>query len=360
MVFGKNEIIRSIARCNRLRYDCVMSNSNRPTLQDVADAAGVSTATVSRVINAPDKVTLASRDRINAVIARLGYTPNFGARALATNRTNTVGAIIPSMANAMFASGVQSFQETLAEAGVTLLIGTSGYDPDAELRQIRSLLGHGASGLLLIGNDRPQETRDYLAQRNTPHVISWAISEGLFVGFDNRAAAYGATREVLALGHRQIGIIAGHCAGNDRARDRRDGMLAALAEHKDAQVTYQMEAQYRLEAGRAAFVEMMAQPLRPTAIMCGNDVLAAGAMMGARDAGMRVPEDISIVGFDDIGIASVVTPPMTTVRVPQIAMGQAAARLLLRKINGDAVQSVTLQTAFIKRGSLGPAPKKAS
>lgn len=337
-----------------------MNMRPRPTLQDVADAAGVSTATVSRALNDPDKVAQARRDRINAAIATLGYTPNFGARALATNRTNTVGAIIPSMANAMFASGVQAFQETLAEEGVTLLIGTSGYDPDNELRQIQSLLGHGASGLLLIGNDRPQTTRDYLASRKTPYVVCWSINDQgqHFVGFDNRAAAYGATREVLAEGHRHIGIIAGHCAGNDRARDRRDGMLQAMANQDGVSVTYQIEAIYRLEAGRAAFSQMMAQSQVPTAIMCGNDVLAAGAMMGARDAGLRVPEDISIIGFDDIGIASVVTPPMTTVRVPQIEMGQIAARLLLQLINGDTgAKSTTLQTEFIRRGSLGPAPK---
>lgn len=180
----------------------------RPTLQDVANLAGVSTATVSRALNDPDKVGQAARDRIDNAITVLGYTPNFGARALATNQTNTVGAIIPTLSNAMFASGIQAFQEVLSEAAVTLLIATSGYDPENELRQIKSLVSRGASGLLLIGNDRLDETRKYLATRRTPHVISWCYHDGadqLFVGFDNYAAAYDATQRVLANGHKRIG-----------------------------------------------------------------------------------------------------------------------------------------------------------
>ena len=104
----------------------------QPTLQDVANLAGISTATVSRALNDPDKVGQAARDRIDNAITILGYTPNFGARALATNQTNTVGAIIPTLSNAMFASGIQAFQEVLSEAGITLLIATSGYDPERQ------------------------------------------------------------------------------------------------------------------------------------------------------------------------------------------------------------------------------------
>lgn len=173
-----------------------MTNKTRPTLQDVADSANVSTATVSRALNDPDKVGQAARVRIDHAIATLGYTPNFGARALATNQTNTVGTIIPTLSNAMFASGIQAFQEVLAEAGVTLLIATSGYDPNNELRQIRSLVSQGASGLLLIGNDRLDETRKYLTTRRIPHVISWCFHDDInqmFVGFDNYTAASDAT-----------------------------------------------------------------------------------------------------------------------------------------------------------------------
>ncbi|MCO4847517.1 MAG: LacI family DNA-binding transcriptional regulator [Yoonia sp.] len=339
-----------------------MSTNARPTLQDVADLANVSTATVSRILNDPDKVGQAARDRVEHAIATLGYTPNFGARALATNQTNTVGAIIPTLSNAMFASGIQAFQEVLAEAGVTLLIATTGYDPKIELRQIRSLVSRGASGLLLIGNDRLDETRKYLATRRTPHVISWCFRDGadqMFVGFDNYAAAYDATRRVLAKGHKRIGIIAGDCTSNDRARARRDGAMAAVAATQDAQVVQVIPAPYRIDAGRQACEEMLRLACPPTALICGNDVLAAGAMIAARNHKLKIPDDISIVGFDDIGLASVVTPAMTTVRVPQIEMGRAAAGLLLDAVAGKPdLTGVRLDTQFIERGSLGPPPKK--
>jgi LacI family transcriptional regulator len=338
-----------------------MNNKARPTLQDVASSAGVSTATVSRALNDPDKVGQAARDRIDHAITVLGYTPNFGARALATNKTNTVGAIIPTLSNAMFASGIQAFQEALAEAGVTLLIATSSYDPEVELRQIKSLVSRGASGLLLIGNDRLDETLKYLATRRTPHVISWCFHEGsdqFFVGFDNYAAAYNATQRVLAQGHKGIGIIAGDCITNDRARARRDGIIAAVDAASDAQVVQVIEAPYRIDAGRQACEEILSFANRPTALICGNDVLAAGAMVAARNLNLKIPDDISIVGFDDIGLASVVTPPMTTVRVPQIEMGRAAAALLLDLVAGKPdLVGVRLDTQFIERGSLGPAPR---
>lgn len=338
-----------------------MNNKARPTLQDVAISACVSTATVSRALNDPDKVGQAARDRIDHAIAVLGYTPNFGARALATNKTNTVGAIIPTLSNAMFASGIQAFQEALAEAGVTLLIATSSYDPEAELRQIKSLVSQGASGLLLIGNDRLDETLKYLATRRTPHVISWCFHEGpnqFFVGFDNYAAAYNATQRVLAQGHKCIGIIAGDCTTNDRARARRDGIIAAVDAAADTQVVQVIEAPYRIDAGRQACEEILSFANQPTALICGNDVLAAGAMVAARNLDLKIPDDISIVGFDDIGLASVVTPTMTTVRVPQIEMGRAAAALLLDLVAGKPdLVGVRLDTQFIERGSLGPAPR---
>lgn len=338
-----------------------MKKNTTPTLEDVARMAGVSTASISRALNDPDKVSKPTRERIDQAIDVLGYTPNFGARALASNRTNTVGAIIPSMANAMFASGLQAFQEVLSEAGVNLLVASSGYDPQEELRQIKALVTHGADGLLLIGNERPQETRDFLEKRSLPCVLSWCFKKGsdqFFVGFDNKQAAYDATSRVLAKGHRRLAMICGIRSGNDRARDRCAGVKAAIADFAgDAVLSEIIEAKYRLEHGAEAFEQIMLGGTAPTAIICGNDVLAAGALMRARDLNVNVPRSVSIVGFDDIGIASVVTPPLATVRVPQIEMGRTAARVLLARLAGEGVpNSVQLKTQFIDRGSLGTPP----
>ena len=133
-----------------------MSPNSLPTLEDVARRAGVSTATVSRCLNEPDRVRPATRARVDAAVNELGYTPHFGGRMLASNRTNTIGAVIPTMENAIFAAGVQALQDELARRGITLLVATSHYDMQREAEQIRVLLGRGVDGLVLIGEDRPE------------------------------------------------------------------------------------------------------------------------------------------------------------------------------------------------------------
>lgn len=334
-----------------------MTRNAPPTLQDVADAAQVSTATISRALNDPAKVAKGTREKIERAIARLGYTPNFGGRILASNRTNTVGAIIPTLANAMFANGIQAFQEELGEAGVTLLIATNGYDPAREGEQIRALMARGADGLFLIGGERPAETRRFLALRNVPHVLGWCLSDDptkLCAGFDNQAAAHAMARQVLEMGHRRIAMIAGITAGNDRALGRVNGVRAAIDACPGARLTTVVEARYLLEPAARAFGDVMAGD-PPTAIICGNDVLAAGAMVAARRAGLRMPDDISITGFDDIGLAEVVDPGLTTVHVPQRQMGRAAARLLLARVAGQPdLASVVFDAPLVMRGSLAP------
>lgn len=340
-----------------------MKKTTSPTLQDVARLAGVSTASISRALNEPGKVADATRQRIEEAVEVLGYTPHFGGRALASQRTNTVGAIIPSMANAMFASALQSFQETLAEDSVTLLVATTGFDPEQEMKQIKSLVGQGADGLLLIGNARPDTTWDFIDKRRVPHVVTWCHSTRvgeLVVGFDNAKAAGDAVRKALSLGHRKIAIISGITPGNDRAQARLDGIVAAVeAFEQGARLTHIVQAPYLLENAAQALDEIMRQPEKPTVVICANDALAAGAMMQARELGLSLPGDLSFVGFDDVGLARVVTPPIATVRVPQDAIGRAAARLLLDRIAGKTpLTSEVFETEFIHRASLAP-PRKA-
>ncbi|AEI92666.1 LacI family DNA-binding transcriptional regulator [Roseobacter litoralis] len=336
-----------------------MVKSTAPTLEDVAKMAGVSTASISRALNDPDKVAASTREKIEKAIETLGYTPNFGGRALASSRTNTVGAVIPSMANAMFASGLQAFQEALAVDGVTLLVATTGFDSEQEFRQIKSLVGQGADGLMLIGNDRPDKTWDFIDKRRVAHVVSWCnvSREGqFFAGFDNATAAGDAAERAMRLGHRRIAVISGQTASNDRAKARRDGVYAAVARFGDgARITHEVEAPYLIDDAAAAFDQIMAQAEKPTVVLCANDALAAGAMMRAREIGMSLPDEMSFVGFDDVGLARVVTPALTTVRVPQIEMGRAAAQFLLAKIAGENdLSSTTFATEFIQRESLKP------
>lgn len=330
-----------------------------PTLEDVARVAKVSTATISRSINNPEKVANGTRDRIQNVIRELGYTTNSGGRILASNRSNTVGAIIPTMANAMFANALQSFQEELSVSGITLLVASSGYDGEHELRQMRSLLSRGADGLLLIGDSRPPESHRFLAIRQVPYVVSWCYrpdAKRLFAGFDNHKAAYQMTMEALKMGHRKIAMIAGRTEGNDRASDRIDGVKAAVLAYGDgAKLINVVEKDYSLESGGDAFQEIMKASDKPTVVICGNDVLAAGAIVRARHLGVSVPSAVSVTGFDDIGLASAVYPSLTTVRVPQQEMGRSAARLLMDLLfREEKPHSIELDTEIVRRESLAP------
>ena len=337
-----------------------MNRTFKPTLNDVAHAARVSTATVSRCLNEPGLVVPATRERVLRAVSELGYTPDFGGRALASRRTNTVGAVIPTMDNAIFARGLQAFQEALSEEATTLLVASSGYRPEQEAEQIRTLVARGADGLFLIGSARPKSTYQFLQQRGVPYVLAWNLgdTDDHFVGFDNVRAAAAMAQRVIAFGHRNIAMIAGITSMNDRAADRLTGVRTALdSAGLDGDRLPVVEAVYSFEAGAEAFDKLMKRSPRPTAVICGNDVLAAGAMIRAKELGIAVPAEVSITGFDDIDIAALVEPALTTVHVPHRRMGNAAARLLLDLIAGKAAERrVEIGFEIAVRKSLGTPP----
>lgn len=337
-----------------------MSHTPLPTLQDVADLAAVSTATVSRCLNNSGHVTEKTRLKVQQAIQTLGYSPNFGAQALAAKRTNTIGAIIPTMENAIFARGMQAFQETLAENGITLIIASCSYRPELEEEQIRSLVARGADALLLIGQSRPAATYQFLARRNIPYVLAWAHkkeSQHCYIGFDNQAAAQTITRQVLELGHRNLGVIVGLTRNNDRARDRITGIEHAIADYGAQTAPLQViEAEYTFQEGAKALDQLLANPSPPTAVICGNDVLAVGAVKRAKQLGLAVPEDLSITGFADIEVSELIDPELTTVHVPHREMGIAAAKSLIAMLKTQTpVESHLLETRIVNRQSLGPA-----
>lgn len=339
-----------------------MSKRNLPTLQDVAKAARVSTATASRCLNAPDKVSEATRERVLRAVKHLRYAPNFGARAIAANRTNTYGAIIPTMENAIFARGIEAFQKALVAKSATMLVASSSYDPDREEEQIRTMIARGADGLLLIGMDRDPDIYALLSERNIPFIVAWAYSGDKArpcVGFDNRAAARALAERALSLGHRTFGFLSGWTRCNDRARERIEGARDALAgAGLDPDLMPVIETDYAIGSGREAFRRLLQEPVRPSVVMCGNDVLAVGAVQGAQEAGFCIPGDISITGFDDIELATVVSPALTTVHVPHRDMGRLAAEVLMGMANDDAgPRQIELATHIVERASLGIAKR---
>lgn len=330
-----------------------------PTLEDVARLAKVSTATVSRVINLPDKVTPKTRRRVEDAIATLGYSPNFGARVMAARQTKTIGAIIPTMENAIFARGLQAFQEELWRHGYTMLVASTGFKADKEEEQIKSLIARGADALLLIGHSRSSDIYRFLEAQNVPVIITWAFdpsSDRPSIGFDNKAAMRDMALKVIDLGHRQLGMISAATASNDRAAERYHGVQTAMQDRGLLPTNLNhIETIYDIDEGSAAFGQLMDAPIRPTAVFCGNDVLAAGALCKAKELGLDVPRDVSVIGFDDIELARVVHPPLTTVHVPHREMGRLAALALVNLLReGTQPETVELKTYPVLRNTLAP------
>ena len=328
-----------------------------PTLEDVAELAGVSTATVSRCLNTPDKVLAKTREKVMAAVRDLGYAPNFSARSLVARRTQTIGAVIPTMENAIFAQGLQAFQERLGDDGFMLLVASSSYDPEIEAEQVRALVARGADGILLIGHDRDPEVYRFLETQNVPVLIAWAFGKDrLSVGFDNMAAMKVLASHAIELGHKNIGVISAPLAGNDRARGRLEGVRAAVkSAGLDPDALSVEETEYGVLNGADAFDRLMGQA-RPTLVICGNDVLAAGALRRARERGISVPGEVSITGFDDIELARLVSPKLTTVQVPHRQMGEAAAEMLVAMAKGQAPGEGRCLPTFVRFGGTLAAP----
>lgn len=332
-----------------------------PTLADVAKEAGVSTATVSRCLNSPERVIADTREKVLAAVRNLGYAPNFNARALAARRSNTFGAVIPTIDNAIFARGLQAFQEELHANGITLLLASSQYQPQIEEDQIQTLVTRGVDALLLIGFDRAPSIYEFLKKREVPVLIAWAYKpddEKISIGFDNRAAMNELAQKVLDLGHRKVAVISAHQNNNDRARERVEGIRSAIQDKglNPGEIRL-IETSYSVDKGAAAFHELFRSGERPTVVMCGNDVLAVGALRAARQLGLRVPQDVSVTGFDDIELASVTDPALTTVHVPHRDMGKEAARMLVAMATGDnPVEGHKLNTFICMRETLTKPP----
>lgn len=297
-------------------------------------------------------------------VAELGYTPNFGARALAAKQTNTVGAVIPTMENAVFARGIQAFQEELGRHGKTLLIASSGYREALEDEQVRALVARGADALLLIGYHRSPDLYAFLRRRSVPTLVSWSFDPGQdqpAMGFDNKAGMAELARLAIRQGHRRIACISAPTASNDRARDRVEGIRLAMTEAGlDARGLVLSEVPYGIEQGETAMRTAMAAAPDTTLVMCGNDVLALGALRAAREMGLQVPQDVSITGFDDIELALLAEPALTTVHVPHREMGRRAATMLIQMMSDRSkTDSVALPTDIRLRHSLGPPRRQA-
>jgi len=336
-----------------------MIGKKKATLHDVAARAAVSTATVSRCLNTPGAVRPAVREQVAAAIAELGYVPHGAARALASQRSRTIGAVVPTLDNAIFATGIQRLQKRLVASGYTLLLASSNYDTAQELDEVRALVSRGLDGLVLVGSDHHPALLQLLRDERLPYVHTWtydATVEHPCVGFDNRRAAARMARYLLDLGHREFAVVSGITRNNNRAAERlqgvRETLSAAGVELRDERL---LERRYSLADGREALTLLMAQRRPPSALICGNDVLALGALFGAQSLGIDVPGRLSISGFDDLPLASQVCPALSTMQVPAAEMGLRAAEYLLARIAGESPPDHTrLEINVVVRDTTAP------
>lgn len=333
--------------------------SKKPTLREVADAAGVSTATVSRCLNQPDKVKPEVRDKINKTIQTLGYVPHGAARALASRRSRTVGAVVPTIDNAIFSEAIQYLQRGLSQHNYTLLLAQSAYSPEEELREVQTLMSRGIDGLVLIGEDHHPTISELVEQYRAPYLNLWTYNpESVYscIGLDNVWAGQQIAKHLYDLGHRRIGFVSGILQHNDRAQQRLAGARHFLAQQAiQTADEHIIECRYSGEQARQAMHELMSRCPELTAVICGNDILALGVLCAAREQGLAVPGDLSVTGFDNLEIISVLSPALTTMHAPSRRMGAHAADYLMRQIKAGTndVERVELQTELIVRETTG-------
>jgi LacI family transcriptional regulator len=330
-------------------------------LRDVARVAGVSTATVSRAINNAELVSEELRTRINSVIRHLGWVPHGPARALATRRSGTIGAVFPTLTQGDFPRAMQALQDELGHNGYTLLLACSEYKPEQEYRQARKLVERGVEGLVLVGETHHPELQEFLVTRRVLYVNTFFYNprtHGTCIGPDNRMATYRLTNYLADLGHRRFGLIAQSTVNNDRAQARLQGVRDALAERGIAiQPSHVAEGYWGVREGRQLFRRIASTSPRPTAVVCGNAYLAVGAMLESQAMGIAVPREMSIVGYDDIEIMEELPIPITTVRVLSDEVGRRAARFLVSKLRGLPFgQGFECEAEIVVRASSGPRP----
>lgn len=330
-------------------------------LSDVAKVAGVSPATVSRVINTPEKVSAELRERVGAAVEKLHYVPNGAARALASRQSRTIGAVVPTLDIAIFAAGVAALQTRLNEAGYTLLVANAEYDPKKEAQEVRALIERGVDGLVLVGATHAPEVHKLLQTRGIPYVDTYHYASEQrhpCIGVDNRSAAGRVIDYLYELGHREFAVITSPVKHNDRITARRDGFVERLAAHGVKPPALQMlEVPYSMADGRIALRSVVEARRRVTALICTNDVLAIGALFECRALGVAVPQTLSVTGFDDLDLAMHVDPALTTVHVPAGELGQRAADLVLAQISqAEVPDRIELTADLIVRASTGRPP----
>ena len=334
--------------------------ARRATIRDIADAAGVSVATVSRVINDRPDVAPRTRDEVLRHVRAHHFTTNRSARALSVGRTGYVGFTMPYVRADYFASILAGAVEAAFEQEMRLVLCATLHEHDREVSLLETLIDGATDGAIILLPEETSEELEALRSSGYPFVVAdprIPLTEGIpAVSAAHRAGAKAATDHLLALGHRRIAHISGHRTWA-AAEERIEGYHAALAAAGVLPAGELLaEGDFEMPSGYAAAGRLLDLAERPTAIFASNDNMAVGVLQAARERGLSVPEDLSVVGFDDGELARSVTPALTTVRQPLAELGRTAVSLLMRLIEGQRVEAlrVELATRLVLRDSTSP------
>ena len=321
----------------------MVRNGSRVTILDVAARAGVHAGTVSRALNRPEQVAAETRARVEAAVEELGFVPNRAARGLITGRTGNIAVIVPDITNPFFALLVRAVERAAREADLQVLLVDTGERSDEEERAVRTL-GPEVDGLIVVS---PRKLHRSIEHADTPTVfVNRPVTGRASVVMRSAAAAADALRHLAALGHDRL-VYVGGPKGSWAAGERREAVLRTGKSSGIDVVAIQAEAP-TVEAASAAVDAILGQGA--TAVMAFNDQLALGIIAGLVRRGVRVPDDISVVGCDDVPMAEMVAPPLTTISMPTAEAGAAAVALLT-----DEPRTVELSGSLVVRGSTGPA-----
>lgn len=305
-------------------------------MRDVAKRAGVSTMTVSRALNEPAKVSLEMRERVIRAVRDLGYLPNHLARSLSSNRSTTIGLIVPSIDNSIYTQTVKGLSVVLRRSGFQLMIAECGYDPAEEEDLIAAFLTQRVSGLVLHNAEHSDRARTMIRQAGVPVVENGNLPRqplDMAVSYSNRDAAQAMTLHLGRLGYRRIAFASLHSANNDRSRDRVAGYMAAIAQlRQPLDPRLIIETSRGLAAGAEAVVRVIQAVPEVDAFFCAGDVLAVGALFECQRRGWAVPGRIAIASFDDVDLLRHVSPAVTTLRLPRYGIGERSAQMLLGRI----------------------------
>ena len=333
--------------------------SDSASVVDVAARAGVSLGTVSNVLNHPDRVAPATRDRVVQAIAELGFVRNEAARQLRAGRSRSIGLVVLDVGNPFFTDLAKGVEQTAGRSGLSVLLCNSNEDSDRERHYLSLLQEQRAFGILITPVGGSNEAIAAVRRMGTPVVL---VDRGsnrrqCSVSVDDRAGGEAATAHLIALGHRRIAFVGGPTTLNQVAERLAGARAAAAAAGLPADAVVVLDTP-RLDvgAGRATGEQLAAIPVRqrPTAAFCANDLLALGLLQDSTRRQVKVPEDLAIVGYDDIDFAAAAAVPLTSVRQPRVQLGQAAMELLLDEAadpDGHQHRQVVFEPELVRRES---------